>query len=197
MQLINKPIEWFKGDEAQNTFNGYQSLAGKSIHIYSYLKLITNTGEAERTTPTGYEKENALFKIAFYLADEVSHSSLPYASYKKLIDPNENPYVAYITKFKEFIDSEKLFIAFCAILHNKVDAFDDTSWIYNMDFWSDKELTIKLAELDCGYISLDENSVNSPSAFTIEKDLEMLQLELFWLFRCDTVDYSKITESVK
>lgn len=75
MEVINQPLGWFSTDEAAQKFNSLESLADKTVFIFSYLSKIADAS---------FEENNTLFKMSFLLADAINKSNLPYSEYKWL-----------------------------------------------------------------------------------------------------------------
>ena len=174
MEVINQPLGWFSTDEAAQKFNSLESLADKTVFIFSYLSKIADAS---------FEENNTLFKMSFLLADAINKSNIPYSEYKNLINPDANPFVSYIKNSKTYIGELETFVALVAILKNKVDVKDSSCWIYDVDFFdTDGEYLDKLEEMDCCFLPNPCYYVVNPAKFETEENLRMAMLELYWLF---------------
>ncbi len=173
MKVINQPAEWFTKDSSETEYNSCKTLAEKTVFLYSYLKTVADKS---------FEKNNALFKMAFLFADAISQSDLPYKNYKALIDPEQNPFVMYLKKSSGYINECAVFNTLLAIIQEKVDVSDGNSWIYEKEFFKDEEYPDKLEEIGCCYVANPRYYVNDPAKFEVRDALKMTVLEIYWLF---------------
>ena len=172
MEIIKKETQWFFSEEAKRSFNALKSLEDQTVFIYSYLKTVANAQ---------LEKDNLLFKTAFFIADALHGSTLDYADYPSLIDKTKNPFVAYLTNLKEPCPLEVVYCTFIAILQGLVDAFDPSEWIYSKKYQSKDGMMEKLGEMDRRLIP-DGPAIVDPSVYRIDAALEPIQLKIIWMF---------------
>jgi len=153
-------------------FSSLQTLEDRSIFLYSYLKNVSSKD---------FEKNQLLFKIAFFLADAILGSSLPYASYPDLLDPKKNPFVAYLTTAKLCPDTQTLYCIYLSVLHNIADPMNGNEWIYDEQIYEQGGMEAKLEELGRNFC---EGAVTmpNPDVFEIDASLQLIQLKLIWLF---------------
>ena len=84
MELLKRDSAWFLSPAGSKVFSDLTSLEDRSVFLYSYLRTVAKPE---------FEQDRILFKIAFFLADGVMGSSLPYQSYPDVIHPGKNPFV--------------------------------------------------------------------------------------------------------
>lgn len=174
MEVINQPSEWFLKDSSAEKFNSYESLAEKTVFMYSYLKTVSNDS---------FEKSNTLFKMAFLISDAIRISNAAFKDFKNLADPEQNPFIMYLKNSKKCFGEQEIFLSLMAILQNKVDVNDKSAWIYDEDFFEDY-YSDKLDEMGC-WCRPDIMCVidkTDPAKFDVEESLQMAALEIYWLF---------------
>lgn len=172
MKLLKKDKSWFLSKDGIEKFSTLSSLEERTIFIYSYLKIAVNKC---------FEKDNTLFKMAFFFADAVYNSDAQYALYPQIIQ-QENPFFAYLKNAYICLDNKKLYIVLTSILHDKVDPKKKGKWIYDKEFWEDEDLGERLEEKGIAYLSTDSINMTDPSIYEMDGAKEFLQLELAWLF---------------
>lgn len=172
MELLNKETQWFFSEEGIRSFQALRSLEDRSVFLYSYLKTVAN----ERL-----EKDNLIFKTAFFIADALYGSSVAYAEYPDVIDKTKNPFVAYLANLKEPCPLEVVYCAFIAILHGLVDAFNPSEWIYDRKYSKKDNMLEKLGETDHAFLP-DGPAIVNPSIYEIDAGLEPIQLKIVWMF---------------
>lgn len=176
MELIKQNTAWFFSEDGCRQFASLKTLDERSIFLYSYLRTIVRKSV--------FEKKNVLFKTAFFLADAVMESALPYNTYPALIDPQKNPFVAYLSKAWYIPNMDDVYYIYLAILHKIANPANGDDWIYDRmldNFGSTEYIKKKLKELGKCFLT-DATEVISPEAFAIEEPLQLLQLKLIWLF---------------
>ena len=172
MELLKKETQWFFSEEGIRSYQALQSLEDRSVFVYSYLKTVANEQ---------LEKDNLIFRTAFFIADALFGSSVAYANYPGVIDKTKNPFVAYLTNLKEPCPLEVVYCTFIAILQGLVDAFDPSEWIYSKKYQSKDEMMEKLGEMDRRLIP-DGPAIVDPSVYRIDAALEPIQLKIIWMF---------------
>jgi len=172
MELIKKEKSWFLSKEGIENFSALSSLEDRTIFIYSYLKTVVNEC---------FEKDNTLFKMAFFFADAIYNSKEKYATYPEVVQ-QDNPFFAYLEKSDSYHGQRELYLILISILHDKVDPLKRDEWIYDKDFWENEDFEERLEEKGIKYLSNDSVSMVEPSAYEIDQSKEFLQLVLVWLF---------------
>ena len=162
MELLHYDSQWFFSDAGKTQFSGLQTLEDRCAFIYSYLRTVASPE---------LDKARLLIRVAFFLADGVWGSSLPYAAYPDVIDPGKNPFVAYLTKATVCPDLQGLYCVFLAILHETADPKKKDEWIYSA------KVPEELVRAYCG----SETALADPGVFEIEEALQLVQLKLIWL----------------
>ena len=173
MELYKKEKEWFLSEEGTNKFCALSSLEERTIFIYSYLKSTVNES---------FEKNNTLFKIAFFFADAVYNSNKPYSKYPQLLNAEMNPFLKFVEKSKNFYSNEKTYIIFTAILNGKVDAYIDEEWIYNSDFLESEFFLEELLNMGIEYLPTHELDMVDPKTYETTDENNFLQLQMIWMF---------------
>lgn len=162
MELIKYEANWFLSDAGCNAFASLTTLDERSVFLYSYLKQIA---------PTDFEENQLLFRVAFFFADAIMGSTLPYSAYPALLDPKKNPFVEYLTKATVCPGIQGLYCIFLAILHGTADCKKKDEWIY-----ADR-IPEAYSRDFCG----SETALADPAAFEIDESLQLVQLKLIWL----------------
>ncbi len=161
-------LDWYFSQEGINAYAQQDTLDKKTFFLYSYLNQVASPG---------FVNSGVLFKVAFFFADGVSESTLPFASYPEIIDDSKNPFLKYLTK-GDFYSEKVLYHVFLSILHGIVDIADENSWIYNKD-------SLKIGMYETLLIKNDHDfcsDLPDYEFFKVERDLEFVQLQLIWLF---------------
>ena len=107
MELLNFDANWFCSETGQKAYSAIKSLEDRSVFLYSYLRKIA---------PADFDEGQMLFRIAFFLADAVVDSKLPYSTYPALIDPQKNPFVAYLANVNQYPGAQTVYYVFLSIL---------------------------------------------------------------------------------
>jgi len=172
MELLKKDKTWFLSTEGTEKFLVLSSLEERTIFIYSYLKTVVNKS---------FEKNNTLFKLAFFFADAIYNSNTKYATYPQILQ-SENPFLSYLMNADACYDNEKIYLILTSILHQKVDPAQKNEWIYNKQILNDEDLLEKLAEKGIEYLPKHSVDMIDPVVYEMDQSLVFLQLELVWLF---------------
>lgn len=173
MEIIKKETQWFFSEDGVQSFHALQTLEDRSVFIYSYLKTVVNDQ---------LEKDNLIFKTAFFLADALCGSVLAYANYPDVIDKTKNPFVAYLMNLKEPCSSEIVYCTFLAILQDLVNPFNPSEWIYSKEYQSKDKMLKKLGEMDRQFIFSGSTNFVDPADYQIDAALEPIQLKIIWMF---------------
>lgn len=173
MELIKKERAWFLSEEGGKSFTALSSLEERAIFIYSYLKSAVNEG---------FEKENTLFKIAFFFADAVYCSNKPYSQYPAILNFQSNPFLRYLENADKYYGKEITYMIFTAILQGKADPTNQGEWIYNHEFLNSETLFEDLLEKGIEYLPANSMDMVNPKAYQMEDSDKFLQLELVWIF---------------
>ena len=171
MDLLKFDAEWFCSERGQKAFSSLDSLEDRSIFLYSYLK---------RIAKGDFEKDQILFRIAFFLADGVLGSALPYSAYPALVDPEKNPFVAYLKNADHCPVRQVVYYIFLSILHNIAAPIKRNEWVYEKKIEDLEYLEQTLTKLGKCFCDSDVGMA-SADAFTIEESLQPVQLKLIWL----------------
>ena len=171
MELLKREKEWFLSKEGTDEFCALSSLEERSIFIYSYLKSFV-----------GASFDNVLFKISFFLADAVFESDAEYGKMPKLLDPQFNPFVYFLSRAEFCPGNEILFVVFSSILHDKVDVRNHKEWIYNKRFLESEDFLERVPDFDSEFLPSGDFDMVDPEIYGINSELGFLQLELIWIF---------------
>lgn len=176
MRIIQQEEKWFSGPEGQVQFSQTTEFEEKIAFVYSYLRAI-------RKNDNTANDQNALFKIAFLLADSVLSSNLPYAKLPDFLDETKNPFIAYVKNISGIGNNMVLYVAFLSILHEIVNPFVTGDWIYDLQTMQETEISKKLKSLNHEFIPSNSSlfCIN-PDDYKIDEDKESIQLEIIWLF---------------
>ncbi len=173
MELIKKNADWFLSAEGQKVFEGCKGIEDRAVFIYSYLKTVSCES---------LHKEEFLFRVAFLLADAVYSSKAPYASFPALLDGAKNPFVAYVKNAKKIYDTQATYCIFLSILHEFVDPFNPSEWIYDQTLFKNGGYIEKMKEKDQCFIEERISEVADDALYDIDQELRFIQIELAWLF---------------
>ena len=171
MELTKQSAAWFLSKPGCDAFNALKTLEDRSAFLYSYLKQIINVD---------FEEDQLLFRIAFFFADAIMGSTLPYNTYPALIDPEKNPFVAYLENTDHFPGSKVVYYIFLSILHSIAMPIKQNEWVYDQQLKEPEYLEKKLEELGKPFFVSGLGMV-SADVFAIEKSLQQVQLKLIWL----------------
>lgn len=171
MKLIQHDALWFMSEAGCNKFTSVKTLEDRSVFLYSYLKQIAKAD---------FEEDQLLFRIAFFFADAIMGSALPYNTYPALIDPEKNPFVAYIKNADHYPGGKAVYHIFLSILHGIAMPAKQNEWVYDQQLKEPEYLEKKLEELGKSFFVAGLGMV-SADAFAIEEPLQQVQLKLIWL----------------
>lgn len=156
-----------------STYANLHTLEEKTVFLYAVLQKLVHSS---------FCKDNTCFKFALFLADAVASAQLPYSSYPVLIDPEKNPFLAYLVNCGKNPGNRIVYYAFMAILHGIADPMKQNEWIYDKELMGSEELQAKLVELEHNFYDEEGPHMPNPLAFDIEEELTGLQLKLMWFF---------------
>ena len=105
-----EPSDWYFSKAGRKAFENATTPAQKTLYFFNYLCLAAQEGS----------NRNVLYKLAYVMSHSVENSSLPYAGYPDIIDPEKNPLVKlvkskqlpamypelYVTEFLDALHSE-------------------------------------------------------------------------------------------
>lgn len=171
MELLNFDANWFCSEAGQKAYSSIKSLEDRSVFLYSYLRKIA---------PTDFDEDQMLFRIAFFLADSVMDSTLPYSTYPALIDPQKNPFVAYLANVKRYPGAQAVYYVFLSILHGLAMPIRQNDWVYEQRISEPEYMQEKLSDLGKCFCASAVGMVDA-DAFAIEESLQPVQLKLIWL----------------
>ena len=171
MELLNFDASWFCSEKGQKAYSSIKSLEDRSVFLYSYLRKIA---------PADFDEDQMLFRIAFFLADTVVDSTLPYSTYPALIDPQKNPFVAYLKNADHYPGGTVVYHIFLSILHGIAMPMKQNEWVYDKQLDDPEYLEKKLEALGKPFFASGVSMV-SADAFAIEESLQQVQLKLIWL----------------
>lgn len=177
MELITRERSWYFTDEAKGQFEKLPSLADRTMFLYSYLKTVADPA---------LEKDHTLFKLAFLLADAVFSSTFDFAKYPALIEPEENPFMNYISKQKNYYSYEIQRAFLLLIIQGRVDPSNEKEWIYDEALFKQDGFTEKLNSIVEGIEGSEymeqEGRMCAPDYYKLPEDRSFMQLEILWLF---------------
>lgn len=171
MELLRKNKEWFLSKEGEEKFFALSSVEERATFFYSYLTLVLHSA---------LQRNNNIFKLAFFLADAVYSSDEPYAKYPSILNESENPFLSFFANLDFCPENEVLFVVQMAILNGKVDCGDQEEWIYDKDFLISEEFLDHFVATDKHYYPSYALEMIDLSIFSKKK--ETLQAELAWLY---------------
>ena len=171
MELVKYEAHWFLSSAGCNAFTATKTLEDRSVFLYSYLKQIASEK---------FDEDQMLFRIAFFLADAVADSGLPYCTYPALIDPGKNPFVAYLSNATQYPGAKSVYYIFLAILHGLAMPIRQNEWVYDQRISDLEYMEEKLTELGKCFCASNVGMA-SADAFSIEESLQPVQLKLIWL----------------
>lgn len=174
MELLKQSAAWFSGEAACKQYAELKTLEDRSVFLYSYLKQIAS----ETMDQKGY-----VFKVAFFLADAVASSTLPYAAYPALIDAEKNPFVALLKTLKKPYTNEAMYCVMMAILYGAADALNPNEWIYDASEFEETRYRNTLKGRGREFVSTSGELLPNPEAFAIDEGLAFARTELIWMFR--------------
>lgn len=171
MELVKHDSQWFLSEAGSKAYSALKTLEERSVFLYSYLKQIAKAD---------FEEDQLLFRVAFFFADAISGSALPYNTYPALIDPEKNPFAAYLKNTDYFPGRQAVYCVFLSILHGIANPFQQNNWIYDKTLQDAETLAQKLTELGKEFMG-GSIKMADPDAYTIEEALQPVQLKLIWL----------------
>ncbi len=173
MEYWENIASWYTTDAGVKAYQALRTQEDKTLFFYAFL---------QKKLHKSFENDNICFKFALFLADAVANSSLPYSTYPEIIDPQKNPYLAYLVCWEKYPGKRVLYYGFMSILHGLADPMLRNSWIYDKDLMGSEALQHKLVELERNFYNEDAALIPSPLAYEIEDNLSDLQLKLRWFF---------------
>ena len=183
IELLKHDVAWFFDEQGIAEFGTLESLEDRTFFLYSCLiKQVPWEPDNMKVKRSEYlpVKEQVLFRVAFFLADAVLWSGLPYGSYPAVLNPAKNPFVAYLTNTKRCLAPYKIYYTYMSIIHGVADPMKKDEWIYdNRDNWLSH-----LAEINHD-IRKDDEKMIDPELFKVAENLQVLQLKLLWHFAGD------------
>ena len=171
MELLNFDANWFYSEKGQKAYSSIKSLEDRSVFLYSYLRKIA---------PADFDEDQMLFRIAFFLADAVMDSTLPYSTYPALIDPQKNPFVAYLANVNQYPGAQTVYYVFLSILHGLATPIRQNDWVYEKRISEPEYMQEKLTDLGKCFCASAVGMADA-DAFAIEEALQPVQLKLIWL----------------
>lgn len=171
MELLERDAQWFLSKPGCDAFASAKTLEDRSVFLYSYLK---------QTAPADFDKDQMLFRIAFFFADAIMGSTLPYNTYPALIDPEKNPFVAYLKNADHYPGGKAVYYIFLSILHGIAAPMKLNEWVYEQQLEEPEYLEQKMKALGKPFFAAGMGMV-SADAFAIEEPLQQVQLKLIWL----------------
>ena len=171
MELTTQSAAWFLSGPGCAAFDALKTLEDRSAFIYSYLRQITKVD---------FEEDQLLFRIAFFFADAVMGSTLPYGTYPAVIDPEKNPFVAYLKNADRYPGGKAVYYIFLSILHGIAAPMKLNEWVYEQQLEEPEYLEQKMKALGKPFFVAGMGMV-SADAFAIEEPLQQVQLKLIWL----------------
>lgn len=171
MELVKYNAQWFLSKAGCNAYSGLKTLEERSVFLYSYLKQIAKAD---------FEEDQLLFRIAFFLADAIMGSALPYSTYPALIDPEKNPFVSYIKNADQCPGGMAVYHIFLSILHGIAMPVKQNEWIYDQQISEPEYMQEKLTDLGKCFCASAVGMADA-DAFAIEESLQPVQLKLIWL----------------
>lgn len=171
MELTKQSASWFLSKPGCDAFDAQKTLENRSAFLYSYLRQITKTD---------FEEAQLLFRIAFFFADAIIGSTLPYSTYPAVIDPAKNPFVAYLKNADHNPGGKAVYYIFLSVLHGIAAPMKLNEWVYEQQLEDPEYLEQKMAELGKPFFVAGMGMV-SADAFSIEESLQQVQLKLIWL----------------
>ena len=173
MEFLKYDSAWYATPEGVKTYGAMEKLEDKTIFLYAYL---------QKKLHKSFEGDRTAFKFALFLADAVAGAGLPYSGYPQLIDPQSNPYLAYLTNWDKYPGKRVIYYGFMSILHGLADPMLRNSWIYDKELMGAEALQSKLVELECNFYDEDATCLPNPLSYDVGDDLSDLQLKLRWCF---------------
>lgn len=171
MELIKRDATWFLSNAGCEAFAAATAPEDRAVFIYSYLKQVA---------PQDFDKDKTLFRIAFFFADAVLGSSLPYSTYPAVIDPEKNPFMAYVNNINHYPGAQTVYYVFLSILHGIAMPVKQNEWVYDKQIENAEHMKEKLTALGKRFCA-GRTEMASADAFEIEESLQVVQLKLIWL----------------
>lgn len=174
MDTIMHPTGWYLSAEGVKAYESLSSLEERTLFLYRYLRTVANDS---------FEKDNALMRIAFLLAEGVANrAGVAYKAYPALITAEANPLVAYLKNAKKYPGRKALYVVLMAVLQGKADPANTGLWIYNDAVLGKSDLADWLKEQGLGYLPDKYNALVDKSVYAIDDALSYTQSVLMWLF---------------
>lgn len=112
-ELKKNNSNWYFTNEGEDAYNAAKTPAQKTVYFFNYLTSITEHKD----------KREVLYKIAYIMANSMDSSSLEFAGYPNILDPEKNPLVNYV-KTTGLVASDQVAygLMLLAALNNEKDA---------------------------------------------------------------------------
>ena len=122
-----RPTEWYLSAQGKAAYREAQDPMQKLLYFYAYLravcyKRIRRAGSYGWEEKTRSESTNEfLYKIAFIMAKVGQGSSLPYANYPDILDPEKNPLVRFCEN--SFLEERLMLYTLCGVECDEEEKF--------------------------------------------------------------------------
>ena len=112
-ELNSYYTEWYFTKEGENAYKNAKNQAQKTAYFFNYLSTLDNSRG----------NRDVLYRTAYVMASSMDNSSLNFAGYPNILNPDKNPLVNYIKNF-DLGSKEMHFhgIIMLSELHNENDA---------------------------------------------------------------------------
>ena len=173
MVLLQKETAWFLSDEGVKQYASLSSLDEQVVFLYAYLRTVAHED---------LDQQQTLMKLAFLLADGVARADVPYAAYPVLIDPNKDPFVAFVKNARFVPDAPNMVPVMMAILQNKVNPQNRSAWIYDRHVLESNTFGRWLKEQGMPYLPDTAITLVNPAVYDVDPGLEDARALILWLF---------------
>lgn len=95
MVNINQSTGWFQSAAGVVEFEKITTLEERTLFIQAFLEKATNESKTYFYNHERMDMKKISFCFALFLADAIHRSNFPYAKYPALLDPTQNPFIAY------------------------------------------------------------------------------------------------------
>ena len=96
------------------------------------------------------------------------------------IDPQKNPFVAYLANVNQYPGAQTVYYVFLSILHGLAMPIRQNDWVYEKRISEPEYMQEKLTDLGKCFCASAVGMADA-DAFAIEEDLQPVQLKLIWL----------------
>lgn len=153
---------WFFTEQGKNAYRKAATPADKTFYFYRYLCALAQPQEEKQRKRSNRE---ALFRLAFIMADEMDESSLSCAGYPAVLDENKNPFLRLVKEL--LFDGE--FSKYSLILLSSLRAYaaSESSVISVGVALKDAAMYLKTEDRPYLLLTHDEKS----DFFKIERDI--------------------------